>query len=119
MRERLLAGCLLGLVAPIAVGCTSASPVSLVSSKTLAVSRINSATMTAKGPAKGEDCQHIVIIIPTSGVATIDEALDRALEPTNANLLVNGTVAYHYYYIPYVYGRACWTAEGEAYDVTE
>lgn len=103
----------------VAIGCTSVSPVSIVSSKTLSVSRINSATMTAKGPVKGEDCQHILIFIPLSGVPTIDEALDRALEPTNANLIVNGTVTYHYFYFPYVYGRNCWTAEGEAYDVAE
>lgn len=108
----------MSLVVQIVIGCTSVSPVSLVSSKTLAVSRINSATMTAKGPVKGEDCQHIIIIIPTSGVPTIDEALDRALEPTQANLLANGKVTYHYLSFPF-YSRSCWTAEGEAYDVSE
>ncbi len=103
----------------IGAGCVSRTPVSLVSSKTLAVTRINAANLTPRGPARGEDCQHIVVLFPTSGIPTIDEALDRALEPSQANLLMNGTVTYHYFYVPYVYGRSCWTAEGEAYDVRE
>ena len=119
MAAKLIAGHLAIFAVAVGVGCASRSQVSLISSKTLAVTRVNSANATAKGLTRGEDCQHIIVIIPTSGVPTLDEALDRALEPKQANLLVNGSVTYQYLLIPAVYARSCWTAEGEAYDVSE
>lgn len=119
MAVKSIAGLFGILAAGVGVGCVSRSPVSLISSKALAVTRINSSHVTPKGSATGEDCQHIIVFIPTSGVPTIDEALDRALEPKQANLLMNGSVTYRYFFIPAVYGRSCWTAEGEAYDVSE
>lgn len=67
----------------------------------------------------GEDCQHIVLFIPTSGVPTIDEAIDRALEPVKANVLLDAVVNYNTFYFPFIYGQTCWRAEGDAYDTFE
>jgi hypothetical protein len=73
----------------------------------------------SKGRVSGEDCTNIIIIIPTGGPPTIDEALDRALESKDANLLTDAVVSWSGFYIPYIYGRTCWRAEGDAYDTFE
>lgn len=70
-----------------------------------------------KGNTRGEDCQHIIFHIPFSGPATLNEALDRALELQHGNILLNGKVEHSWYYIflP-IYACECWKVEGVAYD---
>jgi hypothetical protein len=87
-----------------------------VSSKNVNLADIRIDRSKSKGRATGEDCQRIVVIIPTSGPPTIDEALDRALESKQANVLLDAVVDWHSWYIPYVYGQTCWRAEEDAYD---
>jgi hypothetical protein len=97
-------------------GCATRSDFTAISGKNLNLANIKVDKSMSKGRTSGEDCTHIIIFIPTGGPATIDEALDRALEPKQANLLLDAVVRYHWFYIPYIYGQECWKAEGVAYD---
>ena len=102
-----------------AAGCASRGDFTALSSKNVNLSNFKVDRSKAKGRAQGQDCQHIIILIPTSGPPTLDEAIDRALESKQANLLLDAVVNWDYFYIPYIYGRTCWRAEGEAYDSFE
>ena len=97
-------------------GCATRSDFTAISGKNVNLSNIKVDKSMSKGRASGEDCQHIIIFIPTSGDPTLDEALDRALEPKQANLLLDAVVKWHWFYIPYIYGQKCWKVEGVAYD---
>lgn len=110
---------LLAVVLVGALGCTTRSDLTAVSSKNVNVGSLRLDPALSKGRAYGEDCTHIIILFPTSGTPTIDEAIDRALESKGANLLVDAVVSSEDFYIPYVYGRSCWKVEGDAYDTFE
>lgn len=99
--------------------CASRSDLTAISSKNVNLSNFKIDRSKAKGRTSGEDCTQIISFIPTGGPPTIDEALDRALEAVNANLLTDAVVRYDHFYIPYIYGRTCWRAEGDAYDTFE
>jgi len=111
---RLTLGCALALFT--LAGCATRSDFTAISGKNVNLSNIKVDKTMAKGRTTGEDCQHIVIFIPTSGPPTLDEALDRALEAKQANLLLDAVVRHNWFYIPYIYGQECWKAEGVAYD---
>lgn len=100
-------------------GCASRGDFTAISSKNVNLSGMKIDRSKSKGRTSGEDCQHIVIFIPTSGPPTLDEALDLALEAKQANLLTDAVVNWHGFYIPYIYGQSCWRAEGDAYDTFE
>jgi hypothetical protein len=113
--------CLFGAALPlaavvVATACASRSDLTAVSSKNVNLSGFRLDRTKSLGRTTGTDCVHIVIFIPTGGPPTIDEALDRALEAKHANLLTDAVVRWSYFYIPYLYGRECWTAEGDAHD---
>jgi hypothetical protein len=97
-------------------GCATRSDFTAISSKNLNLSDVQIDRTRLKGRTSGEDCTHIIIFIPTGGPPTLDEALDRALEPKNANLLLDAVVDWNSFYIPYIYGQTCWNVEGDAYD---
>ncbi len=60
----------------------------------------------------GKDIKHIIIIVPT-GVSDIKQATDRAIEGTpGAVALVDGVINWHWWYIPYIYGRQWYQVEG-------
>ncbi len=96
--------------------CATRSDFTAISGKNVNLANMKIDKSMAKGRTSGEDCTHIIIFIPTGGPATLDEALDRALEAKQANLLMDAVVRYHWFYIPYIYGQECWKAEGVAYD---
>lgn len=107
------------LIIPSLVGCatSSRSDFTALSSKNINLANVKANKSMVKGNTKGEDCQHTVLFIPLSGPATLDEALDRALELRSGNLLLNGVVEHSWYYVflPF-YGRDCWKVSGVAYD---
>ena len=100
-------------------GCatTTRSDFTVLSGKNINAANIKVSKEMVKGNSRGEDCQHIVFFIPLSGPASLDEALDRALEPQRGNLLINAVVEHSWYYIflP-IYGRDCWKVQGVVYD---
>lgn len=101
----------LGLLA----GCATRSDFTAISGKNVNLSDIKVNKSMQKGRTTGEDCQHVILIIPTSGPPTLDEALDRALEPKQANLLLDAVVKHSWFSI-LVYAQDCWKVEGVAYD---
>ena len=114
MTGRLFAAAIAGLFA--LAGCSARSDLTAVSSKNVKLDPLRLDPSRSKGRASGEDCTSIIIIIPTGGPPTIDEAIDQALESKGANLLTDAVVEYSYFYLPYIYGYSCWSAEGDAYD---
>ena len=110
---------ILGVLLALLSGCATRSDLTAISSKNVNLQNPSLDPAKAKGRVSGEDCQHIVIVIPTGGRPTIDEAIDRALESVHANILTDAVVNWSFFYIPYIYGRTCWRAEGDAYDTFE
>jgi hypothetical protein len=97
-------------------GCAVRSDFTAMSGKNVNLASISIDRKASLGKAAAEDCQHIIILIPTSGPPTLDEALDKALESKNSNLLLDAVVRHEWFYIPYIYGKECWKVEGTAYD---
>jgi hypothetical protein len=106
----------LSLILLVVDGCASRSDFTAISGKNVNLSNLKIDRTMTKGRTSGEDCQHVIIIIPTSAPATLDEALDRALEPKQANLLLDAVVKWHTFFIPLIYGQTCWHVEGMSYD---
>lgn len=117
MTRQIFAISIVGLL--FASGCSSRSDLTAISSKNVKLDPLRVDPARSKGRVYGEDCTHIIILIPTGGVPTIDEALDRALESKGANLLTDAVVTWSSWYIPYIYGQTCWKVEGNAYDTFE
>jgi hypothetical protein len=111
-----LVGCLLAVIATLSSGCVSTSAFTAVSSKNVNLSNIKLDRTKLKGYGKGEDCTPIIIFIPAGGPPTMKEAMDKAMESTGGNLLLDARVRYSFFWIPFVYGQACWTVEGDVYD---
>ncbi len=118
--KRQLLRILVALLLPVLSACATRSDFTAISSKNVNLSDLRIDRSKSKGRVQGEDCQRIIIIIPTSfGPPSLDEALDRALEKRRANVLLDAVVNFSSYYIPYIYGETCWRVEGDAYDTYE
>lgn len=96
-------------------GCATRSDFTAISSKNVNLSNIKIDHSKTKGKTTGEDCQHTILFIPTSGAPTLDEALDKALEAKQANLLLDAVVKWHTFGA-LIYSQTCWNVEGDAYD---
>ncbi len=99
--------------------CASRSDFTAISSKNVNLSDVRIDRSNSKGRVHGEDCTQIIIVFPTGGPPTLDEALDQALEAANANVLLDAVVDFRSFYIPWIFGETCWEAEGDAYDTFE
>ena len=97
-------------------GCASRGDFTAISGKNVNLSCLKVDRTMAKGRTSGEHCQHIISFFPMGARATLDEALARALEAKQSNLLLDAVVRFHSFYIPYIYGQTCWNIEGVAYD---
>ena len=62
---------------------------------------------------KGRSCIHVVTVVPI-GLPKFGAAIEDALRQTGGTALVDVVVGYEVYDIPFVYGLACYVAEGEA-----
>ena len=60
----------------------------------------------------GKDVDHIISFIPT-GVPTLEEAVDDALEEGNGDVITDAVIYYRWWYIPYIYGQSSWTVSGD------
>ena len=97
-------------------GCAFTSDFTAMSSKNVNLDDLHIDKSQSKGRVTGEDCQYIIIFVPTGGPPTLEEAADRAVEPVNAQLLTDVRVKYSTFYLPLLFGQTCWTVEGDAYD---
>lgn len=109
----------MALLAALLSGCATRSDFTAISGKNINLTSIRIDKAHAKGKAQGEDCEHVVIVFPTSGPPSLSEALDRALESKQGNLMLDAVVKHNWFYIPYIYGQECWKAEGVVYDTNE
>ena len=118
--NRRVSALVITVLLPVLGACATRSDFTAISGKNVNLTDIRIDRSKSKGRSYGEDCQRIIIIIPTSlSQPTLDEALDQALEAKKANVLLDAVVNFHSYYIPYIYGETCWKVEGDAYDTYE
>lgn len=116
MKRLLLLTMSINLIFGTVVGCTTRSDFTALSSKNINLASIKVHYRMGRGDTRAEACQQIITIIPVGSPATLGEAVDRALEPKHANLLLNAVVNHHWFYVPFIYGRDCWHVDGVAYD---
>ena len=62
----------------------------------------------------GEDCLRFVGVVPRGGMPNLGRAVERALATTNGRVLTAVVVRVRWYYVPFVYGEACYMVEGDA-----
>ncbi|MGB5444991.1 MAG: hypothetical protein WBM99_05715 [Psychromonas sp.] len=94
-------------------GCTQRiADLTYVSTKNISQEELANATSDNERVV-GEDSSQIFIIIPTGNPNT-EEAIDRAIEKKKGGIaLKNATIHSSFFYIPYIYGKATITVEGE------
>ena len=108
--------CLLAALTILCSGCATTSRFTAASTKNVNVSDIKVDRSKFKGHTEGDDCQYIIIFIPTSGPPNMKEAMDRALENKGGNLLLDARIHYSRFIFPLIFGASCWTVSGDAYD---
>ena len=102
---------LLGLAVATASGCTGTTGhLALASTRDLDLAAIEKPSGRR---VKGRSCIHVVTVVPV-GMPKFDAAIEDALRQTGGTALVDVVVRYEVYDIPFVYGLACYVAEGEA-----
>ena len=102
---------LLGLAVVTASGCTGTTGhLALASTRDLDLAAIEKPSGRR---VKGRSCIHVVTVVPI-GLPKFGAAIEDALRQTGGTALVDVVVGYEVYDIPFVYGLACYVAEGEA-----
>jgi len=119
MRKTFLCGLILFIAVAMLTGCATRGDFTAISSKNVNLSNLKLDPKKMKGRASGEDCQTIVLFIPTGGPPHLKEALDQALESKKSSVLANAVVRYYGFYVPLLFGQTCWIVEGDAYDTYE
>ncbi|MGR8951537.1 MAG: hypothetical protein ACU83V_03890 [Gammaproteobacteria bacterium] len=112
--SRLLVGSVFSLTA--LAGCSTRSDFTAISGKNVNISDLRIEPKMAKGRTSGEDCMHMVLFFPNKMFPTLDEALDKAMEAKQANLLLDAVVQWNFFIVPLLYAQECWKVEGVAYD---
>lgn len=60
----------------------------------------------------GRSCIQVIGVVPI-GMPNLGDAVDDTLRQTGGDVLMNVVVGYDIFDIPFVYGVACYVAEGE------
>lgn len=108
------------LAAAIFSGCAAYQPnFSAISTKNIDTKDLHVDGSMYKGQGRGDDCQYIIIIFPTKLQALLSNAVDEALNSTNATVLLDANVEHNWFYLPGLYGQNCWHVKGQAYDTTK
>jgi hypothetical protein len=100
---------LVALALPALAGCTVT-----VGRLGVATTRQVDASPASAVPARGRDCLHLVTIVPIEWPPDLGVALDRALDAAGRRTLSDVVVRYRFFYVPFVYGEACYEVEGRA-----
>ena len=86
----------------------------LVSTRNIAKEKIDLSKTSSQGVFEGVDYRHIIIFIPT-GIANIEEAIDKALDAGGGSFMTDVVLYYKWWYIPYIYGRTSMVAKGKVH----
>ena len=84
----------------------------LLSTKNVNLADFSTESAEKSQPVVGVDSKPIVIVWGTP--PNLKEAVDRALEQSNAHMLTNAVVYYTEWYIPYVCGERKFEVKGNA-----
>ena len=104
---------LLGLTFMLAGCVVRQGDFTVLSDKLVDAKNFDLSKATQKGRVKGEDKSRIIVFIPTKANPSLEGAIDDALEKGDGDVLVDATVHSYSWYIPYIYGEAGWTVEGQ------
>lgn len=112
-----LPAALITLTVCIVAGCSWRNDFTALSTKNVNLDNIMIDKSKSKGRFEGRSCQRVVFVFPIDfDRPNPDDAVDNALEEADAQLLLDAVLEYESFYIPLIYGRTCFFAEGNAYD---
>lgn len=98
-------------------GCSWRNDFTALSTKNVNLDNITIDKSKSKGRFEGRSCQRVVLFFPIDfKTPNADDAVDEALEAANAQVLLDAVLEFESFYIPLIYGRTCFFAEGNAYD---
>ena len=60
----------------------------------------------------GRNCIQLIVVVPTR-MPNFGDAIDATLRTSGARALTNVRIGYEIFYFPFVYGVACYVAEGD------
>ena len=103
---------LLGFAAAITSGCATGTTGHLALASTRDVD-LTAIEKPSGRRIKGRSCVHVVTVVPI-GMPKFGAAIEDALRQTGGTTLLDVVVGYEVYDVPFVYGYACYVAEGEA-----
>jgi hypothetical protein len=102
----------LWLALTCAVGCTGTTGhLALVSTR----DDLEAAALLTDSPPRhvtGRSCIDLVVVFPI-GMPNFGEAISDALRQGNGQVLTDATIRYELRYLPFIYGIACYVAEGD------
>jgi hypothetical protein len=61
----------------------------------------------------GRSCIDLIVVVPTR-MPNFGEAITAALRQGGGRVLTDVTISYEIRYVPFIYGVACYVAEGDA-----
>lgn len=106
--------CALMVILILAGGCSIRhGDFTVISNKMVRLSDFNLGEAETNKDITGEDIQHIIIFIPTSGPPTLEGAMDDALRKGNGDVMTDAVVEWWTWYIPYIYGQTGWRVRGD------
>lgn len=85
----------------------------VLSNKLVRLSDFNVSKADRQKGVEGTDQLHIIILFPTKGNTTLEEAVDDALAKGGGDVMTDATVRRWFWYIPYIYGQEGWSVTGD------
>ena len=102
----------LGLGLSLSSGCTGTTGhLAAVSTNEVAV--LDMLTDAPPRHVIGRDCIQLIVVAPTR-MPNFGDAIAEALRRSGGRVLTNVRIGYEITYVPFVYGVACYVAEGDA-----
>jgi hypothetical protein len=104
------------VLALLLAGCASGpdAPFRALSSRPVPILGYRLAGATVTRDVEAVVVSHVILWIPTRvSPPTVQEAVDKALQRGNGDVLVNAWVDRVWWYIPFVYGQEGWRVHGD------
>lgn len=95
-------------------GCaTRQADLTLISTRDVHMGGIMRARQTQNPmPVNGYDCRTWLLIFPVSPKASIEDAVDDAMDQANGDCMVDVVIYRYWWYIPFIYGKSGWKVRG-------